>query len=100
VFVPAVSDLPERPLVAFGFPGGGYSRHYYSMDLPDAPAGGQAAWHYPVRSLALGDAGGWISERSEPPGPGPTRVAVCGRKAHANEVSRPSGGEREERLAR
>ncbi len=37
--------LPDEPTVAFGFPGGGYSRHYYSMDFPDVGAGGQAGFH-------------------------------------------------------
>jgi len=44
--------LPDRvsdpPLVAFAFPGGGYNRHYYTLDLPDDEPhehGGQAGWH-------------------------------------------------------
>lgn len=45
IHLPAASTLPERPVVAFGFPGGGYSRRYYAMDLPGWPAGGQAAYH-------------------------------------------------------
>ncbi|MDO8361524.1 MAG: hypothetical protein Q7V88_01385 [Actinomycetota bacterium] len=45
VHLPAAADLPARPVVAFGFPGGGYCRRYFAMDLPDWPAGGEAAWH-------------------------------------------------------
>ncbi|MGD9701259.1 MAG: hypothetical protein AB7Q42_12435 [Acidimicrobiia bacterium] len=44
VHLPDPTRLAQRPVVCVAFPGGGYSRRYYSMDLPDAP-GGQAAWH-------------------------------------------------------
>ncbi len=45
VHLPTASALAARPVVAFGFPGGGYGRGYYAMDLPGWPAGGQAAYH-------------------------------------------------------
>ena len=45
VFLPDPSTLGERPVVCFGFPGGGYNRSYFSMDLPGWDTGGQAAWH-------------------------------------------------------
>lgn len=45
VHLPEAEAIATRPVVAFGFPGGGYNRHYYAMDLPDWPAGGQARWH-------------------------------------------------------
>src|SRR5438132_770438 len=37
-------ELPERPVVAFGFPGGGYSRGYYDI-RHDGDAYSQAAFH-------------------------------------------------------
>ncbi len=42
-----VPDGPPagRPVVCFGFPGGGYSRRYYTFDMPGANDGGQAGWH-------------------------------------------------------
>ena len=45
VFLPQSSTLGERPVVCFGFPGGGYNRSYFSMDLPGWENGGEAAWH-------------------------------------------------------
>jgi alpha-beta hydrolase superfamily lysophospholipase len=45
VHVPDLASTPDRPVVCFALPGGGYSRRYFSMDLPDAATGGQAAWH-------------------------------------------------------
>ncbi|MCW2522086.1 MAG: hypothetical protein JWO63_421, partial [Frankiales bacterium] len=45
VFLPEASELSDRPVVCFGFPGGGYSRGYYSFDLPGSSGGGQAGWH-------------------------------------------------------
>jgi alpha-beta hydrolase superfamily lysophospholipase len=45
VFLPQVEDLADPPVVCFAFPGGGYSRRYWFMDLPDAAPGGQARWH-------------------------------------------------------
>ena len=35
----------ERPVVCFGFPGGGYSRGYFTFDMPGASGGGEAGWH-------------------------------------------------------
>jgi pimeloyl-ACP methyl ester carboxylesterase len=37
------ADAP--PIVCFGFPGGGYSRQYFTFDMPGASGGGQAGWH-------------------------------------------------------
>jgi pimeloyl-ACP methyl ester carboxylesterase len=36
--------VTERPVVCFAFPGGGYNRRYYALDL-DHEIGGQAAYH-------------------------------------------------------
>ena len=45
VHLPDPAALPDRPVVCFGLPGGGYNRSYFSMDLPGTEPGGQAAWH-------------------------------------------------------
>ena len=36
---------PASPVVCFGFPGGGYSRGYFTFDMPGSDRGGQAGWH-------------------------------------------------------
>lgn len=36
---------PERPIICFAKPGGGYSRGYYTCDLPGPTSGAQADWH-------------------------------------------------------
>jgi hypothetical protein len=39
-------DTPTAsPVVCFAFPGGGYSRHYFTFDMPGSAYGGQAGWH-------------------------------------------------------
>jgi alpha-beta hydrolase superfamily lysophospholipase len=38
-------ELPERPVVCFAKPGGGYGRGYFTVDLPGPTSGAQAAWH-------------------------------------------------------
>ncbi|MDO8364775.1 MAG: hypothetical protein Q7V88_17930 [Actinomycetota bacterium] len=49
VTLPDASALADPPVACFAFPGGGYSRGYFALDVPDANAdatlGGQAAWH-------------------------------------------------------
>ncbi len=45
VFLPAPTQMTSPPVVVFAFPGGGYSRGYYSFDLPGATGGGQAGYH-------------------------------------------------------
>lgn len=45
IFMPDLDRLASSPMVAFGFPGAGYSRRYYSFDLPGASLGGQAGHH-------------------------------------------------------
>jgi pimeloyl-ACP methyl ester carboxylesterase len=44
VFLPEPDALADPPVVCFGFPGGGYNRHYYSLDVM-GDKGGQAGWH-------------------------------------------------------
>ncbi len=45
VVLPVADTVPEPPIVCFGFPGGGYSRGYYSFDMPGAEGSGEAGWH-------------------------------------------------------
>jgi pimeloyl-ACP methyl ester carboxylesterase len=45
VHLPEPGSLPERPVVCFGKPGGGYSRGYYTVDLPGPSSGAEAQWH-------------------------------------------------------
>ncbi len=45
VHLPDPSSVGSAPIVCFGFPGGGYNRTYWSMDVPARTPGGQAAWH-------------------------------------------------------
>jgi hypothetical protein len=43
--VTAPHALPPEPVVCFAKPGAGYSRGYYTEDLPGPGRGAQAAWH-------------------------------------------------------
>src|ERR1700730_15918386 len=45
VVLPDPGTLNDPPVVCFGFPGGGYSRGYFTFDMPGASGGGQAGWH-------------------------------------------------------
>ncbi|MDR2857621.1 MAG: hypothetical protein LBV50_07210 [Novosphingobium sp.] len=45
VLLPDPADLPARPVVCFAKPGGGYSRFYFTRDLPGPASGAQAAFH-------------------------------------------------------
>jgi pimeloyl-ACP methyl ester carboxylesterase len=66
VHLPAADALASPPVVCFAFPGGGYSRRYYTLDLRPAAADGgtgQAEWHaargwifVSCDSLGFGDA--------------------------------------------
>ena len=61
--LPEPADLGPRPVVCFAFPGGGYSRRYYTFDMPGDSGSGQAGWHVArgwifvaCDSLGFGDA--------------------------------------------
>jgi pimeloyl-ACP methyl ester carboxylesterase len=43
--LPEPGTLADPPVVCFGFPGGGYSRGYFTFDMPGAAGGGEAGWH-------------------------------------------------------
>src|SRR5262245_4012028 len=45
VVLPGPGTLGDPPGVCFGFPGGGYSRGYFTFDMPGASVGGEAGWH-------------------------------------------------------
>ena len=45
VTIPEGPTVGTPPVVCFGFPGGGYSRRYYTFDMPGSDGGGQAGWH-------------------------------------------------------
>jgi pimeloyl-ACP methyl ester carboxylesterase len=45
VHLPDPATLPPRPIVCFAKPGGGYSKGYYTEDLPGPARGAQAVWH-------------------------------------------------------
>jgi hypothetical protein len=45
VTLPSALDLPAMPMVCFALPGGGYSRGYFTFDMPGSNGGGQAGWH-------------------------------------------------------
>jgi len=45
VHLPDAGTLPARPVVCFAKPGGGYSKGYFTTDLPGPGRGAQADWH-------------------------------------------------------
>ena len=45
IHLPDARELPEQPVVCFAKPGGGYSRGYFTEDLPGPAKGSQAEWH-------------------------------------------------------
>lgn len=45
VHAPDNDALGPHPLVCFAKPGGGYSKEYFTMDLPGPARGAQADWH-------------------------------------------------------
>src|ERR1700691_98095 len=67
VFMPDIGTLSYPPIVCFAFPGGGYSREYFSLVLPDGVGpGGQAGWHRDR---------GWIFVACDPLGFGTSSTA-------------------------
>ena len=42
---PGAERMPGRPIVCFAKPGGGYTKEYFTLDLPGPGSGAQAAWH-------------------------------------------------------
>lgn len=55
--------LQSGSIVCFAFPGAGFSRRYFTFDMPDSSGGGQAGWHadrgwifVSVDSVGIGEA--------------------------------------------
>jgi pimeloyl-ACP methyl ester carboxylesterase len=65
VILPDPESLGPRPVVCFGFPGGGYSRQYFTFDMPDSSGGGEAGWHAER---------GWVFVSVDHPGVGESTV--------------------------
>lgn len=70
VVLPDPATLPERPLVAFAKPGGGYSRGYYTCELPGPGKAAQAEFHA---------ARGWIFVAMDTLGSGGSSLHETGR---------------------
>src|ERR1051326_8805542 len=45
VHLPDPEQLATNPIICFAKPGGGYSRRYFTIDLPGPGKGAQAEWH-------------------------------------------------------
>jgi pimeloyl-ACP methyl ester carboxylesterase len=45
VCLPEDGTLADPPVICFAYPGGGYNRRYYTYDMLDGSAGGEAAYH-------------------------------------------------------
>jgi hypothetical protein len=94
VHLPDAAQLPAEPVVCFAKPGGGYSRGYYTIDLPGPAAGAQAAWHaergwifVSVDHLGVGDSSLHAPERLDY-----TAVAAASHTAEAEVLRRVADG--------
>src|SRR4051794_25816224 len=45
IFLPDPAELPDRPVVIFASPGGGYSRAYFDMHFPNHEGYSEAEFH-------------------------------------------------------
>jgi hypothetical protein len=45
IVLPDPDVAADPPIVCFGFPGYGYSRGYFTFDMPGSADGGEAGWH-------------------------------------------------------
>ena len=45
IHLPDPAALASPPVVCFAKPGGGYTKEYYTVDLPGPGEGAQAEWH-------------------------------------------------------
>lgn len=97
VTLPSPSDLPadKAPIVCFGKPGGGYSRGYYTVELPGPGRGAQADWHaargwvfVSVDHLGVGDS----STHHEPQHYDYTHLAGAAASAEAQILERLAAG--------
>ncbi len=69
VTLPDPAVLRDRAVVCFGFPGGGYSRGYFTFDMPDGSGGGQAGWHARRGWIFVSCDHLFVGESSAPPDP-------------------------------
>lgn len=51
VVAPDAEDIPESPIVWFAWPGGGYNRHYFDLQLPGRAGYSQAEFHVAKGSI-------------------------------------------------
>ena len=86
--VTAPDELPTEPVVCFAKPGAGYSRGYYTEDLP-GPAGPapQAAWHAGAAgSSSPSTTSAWATARCTIPNGCPSRRSSAASEAAEAEV--------------
>jgi alpha-beta hydrolase superfamily lysophospholipase len=86
VHLPAPGRLPEAPIVCFAKPGGGYSRGYFTIDLPGPGKGAQAAWHAER---------GWIFVSIDHLGVGDSSVHDAGRMTYTTVTAASQAAETE-----
>ncbi len=74
VQLPLPDALPANPVICFAKPGAGYSRRYFTEDLPGPAKGAQAAWHVAqgwifvsVDSLGVGEGSQHAPDRLDYP---------------------------------
>lgn len=53
VIAPEAQDLNARPIVWFAWPGGGYNRHYFDLQLPGRTGYSQAEFHVAKGSIFI-----------------------------------------------
>lgn len=95
VTLPDPDSITDPPVVCFAKPGGGYSRGYYTVDLPGPGKGAQADWHaergwifVSVDHLGVGGSSRHAAERLDY-----TTVAAGNAAAEAEVLRRLSAGE-------
>jgi hypothetical protein len=73
-------DIPAEPIVCIAKHGGGYTKEYYTSDLPGPGRGSQAAWH---------SERGWIFVSVDVLGVGGSRTTTTTRHPRATRISSP-----------
>jgi alpha-beta hydrolase superfamily lysophospholipase len=96
VHLPEAGALGDETVVCFGKPGGGYSKAYYTVDLPGPASGAQAEWHaergwvfVSIDHLGVGES----STHHDGTKLDYTRVAAASQAAEQNILSRLAAGE-------
>jgi pimeloyl-ACP methyl ester carboxylesterase len=83
VVLPDPSTLGDPPVVCFGFPGGGYSRGYFTFDMPGASGGGEAGWHADRGWVFVACDHLFVGESDAPSDPGMLTLEVVASANHA-----------------